>query len=45
MVSFWRYNEYSMRPAFVGANYASLFAGCLAELRALCLTFKTFCRP
>jgi putative spermidine/putrescine transport system permease protein len=42
VVSFWRYNEYSMSPAFVGANYASVFSGCLAELPGLCLTFKTY---
>src|SRR5262245_48385280 len=42
VVSFWRYNEYSMSPAFVGANYAAVFAGCLTELPDLCLTFKTY---
>ena len=41
-VSFWRYTEYSMSPALVGDNYASVFAGCLAELPALCVTFKTY---
>ena len=42
VVSFWRYNEYSMSPALVGANYASVFSGCLAELPGLCLTLKTY---
>jgi len=42
VVSFWRYNEYSMSPAFVGANYASVFSGCLHELPELCLTLKTY---
>ena len=32
MVSLWRYNEYSMTPALVGDNYASVFSGCLSEL-------------
>lgn len=41
-VSAWRYNEYSMTPALVGDNYAAVFAGCLAELPGLCLTFKTY---
>ena len=42
VVSLWRYNEYSMTPALVGDNYAAVFSGCLAELPALCLTFKTY---
>ena len=42
VVSFWRYNEYSMSPALVSANYASVFSGCLAKLPGLCLTFKTY---
>jgi putative spermidine/putrescine transport system permease protein len=42
VVSFWRYNEYSIIPAFVGENYASVFAGCVAELPRLCLTFRTY---
>jgi putative spermidine/putrescine transport system permease protein len=42
VVSFWHYNEYSMSPALVGANYASVFSGCLAELPSLCLTLKTY---
>ena len=42
VVSFWRYTEYSMIPALVGDNYASVFAGCLAELPGLCVTFKTY---
>jgi putative spermidine/putrescine transport system permease protein len=41
-VSFWRYNEYSMTPALVGANYVSVFSGCLAELPEPCLTLKTY---
>jgi putative spermidine/putrescine transport system permease protein len=42
IVSFWRYTEYSMIPAVVGDNYVSVFAGCRAELPALCVTFKTY---
>ena len=42
VVSLWRYNEYSITPALVGDNYASVFAGCVAELPSLCLTFKTY---
>jgi putative spermidine/putrescine transport system permease protein len=42
VVSLWRYNEYSMTPALVGDNYASVFSGCLSELPELCLTFKTY---
>ena len=42
VVSFWRYTEYSMIPALVGDNYASVFSGCLAELPGLCVTFKTY---
>ena len=42
LVSFWRYNEYSMSPALVGSNYASVFSGCLAELPRPCLTLKTY---
>jgi putative spermidine/putrescine transport system permease protein len=42
VVSLWKYNEYSMTPALVGDNYASVFAGCVAELPDLCLTFKTY---
>ena len=42
VVSFWRYNEYSITPALVGDNYVSVFSGCLAELPGLCLTFKTY---
>jgi len=42
VVSFWRYNEYSITPALVGDNYVSVFSGCVAELPSLCLTFKTY---
>jgi len=42
VVSLWKYNEYSMTPALVVDNYASVFSGCLAELPDLCLTFKTY---
>ena len=42
LVSFWRYNEYSMIPGFVWSNYASVFQGCADELPGLCLTFKTY---
>ncbi len=42
VVSFWRYNDYAMSPAFVWANYASVFAECASDLPGLCLTFKTY---
>ena len=42
IVSFWRYTEYSMIPAFVVDNYVSIFAGCVADLPGLCVTFKTY---
>ena len=42
VVSFWRYNEYSITPALVGDNYMSVFSGCLTDLPSLCLTFKTY---
>jgi putative spermidine/putrescine transport system permease protein len=41
-VSVWRYNEYSITPAFVRDNYTAIFSGCVAELPDLCLTFKTY---
>ena len=42
VVSLWQYNEYEMIPALVGDNYASVFAGCVAGLPDLCLTFRTY---
>jgi putative spermidine/putrescine transport system permease protein len=42
VVSLWRYNEYEMLPALVGDNYTSVFAGCVAGLPDLCLTFRTY---
>jgi putative spermidine/putrescine transport system permease protein len=42
VVSAWRYNEYTMIPAFSGANYITVFSGCVAELPGLCLSFKTY---
>ena len=42
VVSVWRYNEYAIIPAFVGDNYASVFAGCVSGLPELCLTFRTY---
>jgi len=42
VVSFWRYNEYAMIPAFSWSSYASVFAGCGSDASGLCLTFKTY---
>ena len=42
VVSAWRYNEYAMIPALSAGNYRAVFAGCVAELPSLCLTFKTY---
>ncbi len=42
VVSLWHYNEYEMIPALVGDNYGAVFAGCVAGLPDLCLTFRTY---
>ena len=42
VVSLWRYNEYAMIPAVAVDNYASIFSRCVADLPALCLTFRTY---
>jgi putative spermidine/putrescine transport system permease protein len=42
IVSFWRYSEYSIIPAFTAADYAAVFDKCISGLPALCTTFSTY---
>jgi len=42
IVSFWRYSEYSIIPAFTAADYAAVFDKCVSGLPALCTTFSTY---
>jgi putative spermidine/putrescine transport system permease protein len=42
VVSFWKYNQYSISPDFIVSNYTDVFDGCLASLPTLCTTFKTY---
>jgi len=42
VVSFWRYNEYSIIPAFTLHNYFALFDQCISGLPKLCTTFSTY---
>ena len=42
VVSFWRYNEYSIIPAFTLHNYFAVFDGCISGLPSLCTTFSTY---
>jgi putative spermidine/putrescine transport system permease protein len=42
IVSFWRYSQYSIIPAFTAANYAAVFDKCILGLPALCTTFSTY---
>jgi putative spermidine/putrescine transport system permease protein len=42
VVSFWKYNQYSITPAFITANYTDIFDGCLTQLPGLCTTFATY---
>jgi len=42
VVSFWRYTEYSIIPAFTPANYFEAFDKCISGLPSLCTTFSTY---
>jgi putative spermidine/putrescine transport system permease protein len=42
VVSFWKYNQYSISPDFIVSNYTDVFDGCVAGLPTLCTTFKTY---
>jgi putative spermidine/putrescine transport system permease protein len=42
IVSFWRYNEYSIIPAFTPKNYVAVFDSCIVDLPSLCTTFATY---
>ena len=42
VVSFWRYTDYSIVPAFDFQNYADVFDRCIAKLPTLCTTFRTY---
>ena len=42
VVSFWKYNAYSITPAFILDNYTGVFDGCLTSLPSLCTTFATY---
>ena len=42
VVSFWRYNEYSIIPAFTPQNYLAIFDNCVSGLPKLCTTFGTY---
>ncbi len=42
IVSVWDYNEYQIIPDFTFNNYREIFEGCIADLPALCVTFKTY---
>lgn len=42
VVSFWRFNQYSIIPAFTLQNYIGIFDGCIAGLPKLCTTLSTY---
>jgi putative spermidine/putrescine transport system permease protein len=42
VVSFWRFNQYSIIPAFTPQNYLGIFDSCIAGLPRLCTTFSTY---
>lgn len=42
IVSFWRYSEYSIIPAFTPGSYLAAFDKCISGLPALCTTFGTY---
>ncbi len=42
VVSFWRYNQYSIIPDFTPHNYLAVFDGCISGLPKLCTTFGTY---
>ncbi len=42
VVSFWRFNQYSIIPAFTAQNYIGIFDKCIVDLPKLCTTFGTY---
>jgi len=42
VVSFWRFNQYSIIPAFTPENYIGIFDKCIVGLPKLCTTFSTY---
>jgi putative spermidine/putrescine transport system permease protein len=42
IVSFWKYNQYSIIPAFTAQNYLAVFDQCINSLPSLCTTFGTY---
>jgi putative spermidine/putrescine transport system permease protein len=42
IVSFWRFNQYSIIPAFTPQNYIAIFDKCIVGLPKLCTTFSTY---
>ena len=42
IVSFWRYSEYVIIPAFTPQNYLAVFDKCVSGLPDLCTTFSTY---
>jgi putative spermidine/putrescine transport system permease protein len=42
VVSFWRFNQYSIVPAFTPENYIGIFDDCIVDLPKLCTTFSTY---
>jgi len=42
VVSFWRFNQYSIIPAFTPENYIGIFDKCIIGLPKLCTTFSTY---
>ena len=42
IVSFWDYNDYSIIPDFIFANYIYIFEGCFRFDSDPCMTFKTY---
>jgi putative spermidine/putrescine transport system permease protein len=42
IVSFWKYNQYSIIPAFTAHNYLAVFDQCISSLPSLCTTFGTY---
>jgi putative spermidine/putrescine transport system permease protein len=42
VVSFWRFNQYSIIPAFTPQNYIGIFDKCIVGLPKLCTTFSTY---
>lgn len=42
VVSFWRFTQYSIIPAFTLDNYVGIFDKCIVGLPSLCTTFATY---